>query len=140
MQTLFDRIAITLSCICVIHCVAFPVIASLIPFFATTLHHGHAMHEFWFHQFILFFILPFSIFAIVIGYQRHKQFIPIVVATFGLVILISTALFAGTLISNHIIPHQGEMYLTLTGGVIHAIGHIMNLVATGNHRVACANH
>jgi len=140
MQTFFDRIAISLSCLCVIHCIAFPIVASLIPVFATTLHHGHAIHEFWFHQFILIFILPFSIFAIIIGYQRHKQILPVIVTTIGLLVLVATALFAGTLISNHIIPHQSETLLTLIGGIIHAIGHTMNLLATGNRRVACANH
>ena len=113
MQTLFDRIAITLSSICVIHCIAFPIIASLIPIFTTTLHHGHAMHEFWFHQFILIFILPFSIIAIVAGYHRHKQILPVVIASIGLTILVFTALFAGQFIANHILPHEGEKVLTI---------------------------
>ena len=123
MQTFFDRIAITLSSICVIHCIAFPIIASLIPLFTTTLHHGHAMHDFWFHQFILIFILPFSIIAIIAGYHRHKQRLPVVIATAGLCVLVFTAIFAGTLITNHIIPHESEKILTIIGGIIHAIGH-----------------
>jgi len=128
MQTFFDRIAITLSSICVIHCIAFPIIASLIPIFSTTIRHGHAMHEFWFHHFILLFIFPFSLIAIVAGYQRHKQFLPVVI------------IFAGILISNNIIPHQSETVLTLIGGIIHAAGHFMNLTATTSHRITCVNH
>ncbi len=139
LQSYFDRIAITLSCICVIHCIAFPIIASLIPFLAITLQHGHALHEFWFHHFILIFILPFSIFAIIAGYRRHRQILPIIIATIGLSILVFTALFAGTLISNQVIPHEGETWLTLAGGVVHAIAHIMNLIATSNMRFSCAN-
>jgi len=140
MQTLFDRIAITLSGICVIHCIAFPIFASLIPLFATTLHHGHSMHEFWFHHFILIFILPFSLFAMIVGYKRHKQLLPIVIASIGLTVLVLSALFAGALITNQIIPHDGETYLTVFGGIIHAVGHFMNLTATGTQRLACANH
>ena len=140
MQTFFDRISIMLSSICVIHCIAFPIVAALIPIFATTMHHGHAMHDFWFHQFILIFILPFSLLAIITGYKRHKQRMPIIVTSIGLAVLVLTTLFAGMLITNHIIPHQGEIYLTVTGGIIHAIGLFMNITATGNNRITCASH
>ncbi len=140
MQTFFDRIAITLSSICVIHCIAFPIIATLIPIFSTTLHHGNAMHEFWFHQFILIFILPFSVIAIFAGFHRHRQLLPIIIASIGLTILVLTALFAGPLITNHIIPHESEKVLTIIGGIIHAVGHFLNLSATGSHRIACTNH
>ncbi len=139
MQSYFDRIAITLSCICAIHCIALPIIASLIPLFAVTLHHGQNLHEFWFHEFILIFILPISLLAIFTGYRRHKQLLPVVVAAIGLSILVSTSLFAGELISHHIIPHEGEMWLTVFGGIVHAIGHILNLVSTNNLQVTCAN-
>ena len=138
-QPHLDRIAITLSCVCVIHCIALPIIASFIPVFAVTLIHGHALHEFWFHYFILIFILPFSILAIILGYRRHKQTLPAMIAAVGLSILVFTSIFAGTLISNNIIPYEGETWLTLTGGVVHAIGHIMNLVATNNMRLSCVN-
>ena len=139
MQTFFDRIAITLSCVCVIHCIALPIIASFIPLFAATLHHGYALHQFWFHYFILIFILPFSILAIILGYRRHRQILPAIIAAAGLSILVFTSIFAGTLISNHIIPYEGETWLTISGGIVHAIGHIMNLVATSNIRLFCAN-
>ena len=139
MQPLFDRIAIILSSICVIHCIALPIIASLTPLFAVTLHHGNNLHEFWFHYFILIFILPFSILAIILGYRHHRQILPAVIAAVGLSILVFTSIFAGTLISNQIIPHEGETWLTLSGGIVHAIGHIMNLVATSNLRLSCAN-
>ena len=130
MQIHFDRIAIILSGICAIHCILLPVIATLIPLFAITIQHGHQLHEFWFHQFILVFILPVSIIGLITGFRSHRQWLPIVIAIIGLLILLSNALFAGYLISNHIIPHEGEMILTITGGVIHSIGHILNLLAT----------
>ena len=139
MQSYFDRIAITLSCVCVIHCIALPIVASFIPLFAVTLQHGHALHEFWFHYFILVFILPFSILAVILGYRRHRQLLPAIIAAAGLAILVFTSVFAGTLIANHVIPHEGETWLTVSGGIVHAIGHIMNLVATNNMRLSCAN-
>ena len=139
IQSYFDRIAIALSCVCVIHCIALPIIASFIPIFAVTLIHGHALHEFWFHYFILIFILPFSILAIILGYRRHKQILPVVIAATGLSILVFTSIFAGALISNNIIPYEGETWLTFSGGIVHALGHIMNLLATNSMRLSCAN-
>ena len=130
MQVLFDRLAIILSGICAIHCIALPVVAGMLPLLATTFHHGHQLHEFWFHQFILYFIVPVSIVALTSGYKTHKKLVPILVASIGLIILISTALFIDQLLARHIISHEGEMTLTVTGGIVHAIGHILNLLAT----------
>ena len=130
MQTHFDRFAILLSGICAIHCVALPVVATIIPFLSITIHHGNELHEFWFHQFILFFILPVSIVALISGYRCHHQIAPVMVASVGLFILTGFALFAGYLISHHLIPHEAEMIVTVTGGIVHAFGHLLNVTAT----------
>lgn len=137
IQTYFDRFAISLSSICAIHCVAFPIIAGVIPLLAEAIHHGNYIHEFWFHQFILLFILPVSIFALFTGYRCHRQFTPILIGTIGLLILVSTAMLAETLISNNILPYRGETILTIVGGVIHAAGHIFNIMATKSFRASC---
>ena len=136
LQIHFDRLAIALSGICAIHCVIFPVVAGFLPLLATTLHHGNTLHEFWFHQFILLFIFPVSVLALVAGYRCHKQLTPLLIGGLGLLILVFIAIFAGTLISNKIIPHQGETWLTVAGGFVHAIGHVLNVLATRNRRVS----
>ena len=130
MQTHFDRFAILLSGLCAIHCVALPIVASLLPLLATTIQHGHQLHEFWFHQFILIFILPVSIIALLTGYKFHKTIMPIFIAGLGLAILVGTSLFIEDLLAAHIIPHSGETILTVVGGIIHAVGHILNIQAT----------
>ena len=137
MQILFDRFAILLSGICAVHCIAFPIVAGMLPLLATTFHHGHQLHEFWFHQFILYFIVPVSIIALLSGYRSHGKLIPILVASIGLLILIGTALFIDQLLMRHIISHEGEMLLTVTGGIFHAIGHILNLQATRKSHQPC---
>ena len=137
MQILLDRFAILLSGICAIHCIALPIVAGLLPLLATTFHHGHELHEFWFHQFILYFIVPVSIIALISGYRVHGRLIPILISFVGLAILTGTALFIDQLIAHHIIGHDGEMLLTVTGGVIHAIGHILNLQATRKTHRLC---
>ena len=130
VQIVLDRIAILLSSICAIHCVALPIVAGLVPLLGPALNHGQGMHEFWFHQFILLFVFPVSVFALFAGYRCHRNRTPVVLGVIGLGLLIMTALSAETLIQYHIIPHHGETVLTMTGGVIHAIGHIFNVLAS----------
>ncbi|MFK7815172.1 MAG: MerC domain-containing protein [Gammaproteobacteria bacterium] len=139
LQIKFDRLAIALSSICAIHCAIFPIIASLIPLLSTTIHHGHALHEFWFHQFILIFILPVSILATISGYRFHRNILPTIITLLGLTILVFTAVYAGTLIANHTIPHAAETWLTIIGGTIHATGHMFNLIATRKFNVKFAH-
>lgn len=138
LQVYFDRFAITLSSICAIHCVALPFVASIIPLLATTIYHGNSIHEFWFHQFILIFILPVSIFALIAGYRCHKNITPILIGALGLIILVLTALFAEFLIVKQIISLTGETMLTIFGGIIHAVGHIANIFATKTFQTSCS--
>ncbi|MEM8843622.1 MAG: MerC domain-containing protein [Pseudomonadota bacterium] len=137
MQILLDRFAILLSGLCAIHCIALPIMAAILPILSTTYHHGNQLHEFWFHQFILYFIVPVSIIALVSGYRSHKKLLPIVIASIGLLILSVTALFIDQLLMRHVISHDGEMLMTLTGGIIHATGHILNLQATRKSHQPC---
>lgn len=138
LQIYFDRFAIILSGICAIHCVAMPIVASLMPLLATTIQHGYDLHEFWFHQFILVFILPISLFALVAGFRCHKEITPIVIGGIGLGVLVIMALFAEALISHHIIPRSGETVLTIIGGIVHAIGHVLNVISTRSFRMQCS--
>ena len=139
MQERFDKFAILLSGLCAIHCIALPIIASIIPLLTATVHHGNEVHEFWFHQFILLFIVPVSILALVTGYRSHRRIMPLVVAGFGLAILAFIALFAEQLLIDNVIPHKGETLLTITGGLIHAAGHILNLQATRRKLPHCCS-
>ncbi len=138
LQVHLDRFAIVLSSICAIHCIALPLVAGLVPLLAVATNHDNALHEFWFHQFILIFILPVSIIALIVGYRLHHQRIPVIIGVIGLVILAMVALFADLLITQQIIPHSGETLLTVLGGVIHAVGHIANVLATKTYRITCS--
>jgi len=135
MQEHFDRFAIMLSGLCAIHCIALPIIASIIPLLTATVHHGNEIHEFWFHQFILLFILPVSLIALITGYRSHQKIAPLVIASVGLTILTFIALFAEQLLIDNVIPYEGETLLTITGGVIHATGHIMNVQTTRRNQI-----
>ena len=139
MQAYFDRFAILLSGICAIHCILFPLLAIFIPFL-TSIQHGHELHEFWFHQFILIFILPISLVALYSGYHFHRNWIPILISMIGLSILTLSALFADHILSLHIIPHEAETLVTIVGGIVHAVGHIYNMLETQKLHNHSSNH
>ena len=134
----FDRFAVALSSLCAVHCIALPIAASFTPLLMSTINHGSTVHEFWFHQFILIFIIPVSIFALTTGFRCHRKNIPLLLGGLGLSILIIVALFAEQLISQQIISHTGETILTVIGGIIHATGHVTNILATkASHTTSC---
>ena len=139
MNERFDKLAILLSGICALHCIVTPIIVSVIPILSATIHHGEHIHEFWFHQFIILVILPISLFALITGYRSHKKLLPVLVAGCGLAVLTFTALYAEQLISQNIIEHEGETLLTIIGGIIHATGHILNVLATRKKHPHCSS-
>jgi len=135
----FDRFAIALSSLCAIHCITLPLAASVTPLLMATIDHGNTVHEFWFHQFILIFIIPVSIIALFTGFRCHRKSLPLLLGGIGLAILVSVALLAEQLISHQIISHTGETALTVIGGVIHAAGHVSNALATkASHVTTCS--
>jgi hypothetical protein len=130
LQNYFDRFAIMLSGICAIHCILLPIAVSAMPIFVASIDHDDHLHDFVFHQAILLFILPVSIIALYTGFRSHQQLTPIAIASIGLLFLVSVALFAERMIESGIMQHEGETILTVIGGVTHALGHILNVLAT----------
>lgn len=126
MQKNLDRFAIILSGLCALHCIALPLVITLFPFLSISMHHGEDTHELLFHQIIVFIIIPVTLFALTTGYRCHKKWLPAVIASIGLVILLTPALFFDALMNHQLITHDDEILITLIGGCIHAIGHILN--------------
>ena len=129
-----DRFAIILSGICALHCIAVPIAISLFPFLSLSMHHGEDTHELLFHQMIVFIIIPVTLFALSSGYRSHRKWLPTIVASIGLIILLIPALFFDLLSHHQLITHDDEVLITLVGGCVHAIGHILNVQNTRHHQ------
>ena len=65
----FDRVAITLSTICIVHCLAMPFVVALLPVTAFAL--GGDGH---FHALMLWFVVPTSILGFGLGVRVHRRF------------------------------------------------------------------
>lgn len=114
VQTIADKSAISLSIICAVHCLMFPLIVTLLPSY------------FWlngerFHLFLLFAVVPLSIGTLLFSCLKHKKHHLLAMGLSGILILV----FA--LISEDILGPNAEKILTLIGASIVSLGHFFNL-------------
>src|SRR3970040_193600 len=64
----FDRAAIALSTICIVHCLAMPFVIALLPVAAFTF--GGDGH---FHSLMLWFVVPTSVLGFALGVRVHRR-------------------------------------------------------------------
>lgn len=114
----FDGLALTLSAVCLVHCLALPVALSLAPTLAAgLLDHGD------FHKLMLIVALPASLLAFGIGCRRHRRLDVPVLGGLGLAMLVFAAYAA------HAWDGELERYVTVAGGLILSLAHIQNFRA-----------
>ena len=112
----FDKSAITLSTLCLIHCLALPVITILLPnIIATTL------NQELFHTVMVVFVVPISIYALVIGCKKHNKMYVAVYGSLGLAALLAAVIFG----ESHL-GEIGEKVMTTIGAIVIALVHIKN--------------
>jgi len=63
-----DRVAITLSTICIVHCLTMPLVIAMLPLAALTL--GSDGH---FHALMLWLVVPTSAVGFALGYRVHAK-------------------------------------------------------------------
>lgn len=111
-----DRLGISLSAVCLAHCLAIPVLLTLLPM--TQL--GWLSEEL-FHDILLTVILPTSVIALGLGCHRHRQWQILLLGFVGLGLLTSLA----------VMPHDSlslmtERAITVVAGCLLVIAHYMN--------------
>ncbi len=84
----FDRVAITLSTICIVHCLAMPFVIALLPVAAFTL--GGDGH---FHSLMLWFVVPTSVLGFGLGFRVHRRADIVAMGAVAIAALATTALW-----------------------------------------------
>lgn len=111
-----DKSAITLSTLCLVHCLALPILTIFLPnMLATTL------SQEYFHILMIICVIPISIFSLTLGCKKHKKFSIGVYGSLGLILLI-LAVFSGQYGLNEF----GEKLLTTIGAIMIAFAHFNN--------------
>lgn len=111
-----DTAAVLLSGVCMLHCLALPIILTILPVMNVSI-----LDERTFHLVMIVFILPVSVIALSIGCRQHKDKLTIILGTIGLLVLTVTAFYGHTLFGL-----TGERLVTSVGGLILASAHIQN--------------
>jgi len=111
-----DRAAISLSLLCIVHCLALPVLLVLMPTLATL-----SIADEHFHVVLLFLILPTSFAALFMGYRRHRRLAAMTWGLAGVGVLLGAALFG-----HDVLGGAGEKALTVVGSLLVTVGHVLN--------------
>ncbi|MDX2369102.1 MAG: MerC domain-containing protein [Colwellia sp.] len=112
IENVTDKLAITLSIACAIHCLALPLILLLLPSFVALQLNYEA-----FHTWMVIIVLPTSVYALFMGCKQHKRYKSLFIGFLGLILLV-LALSIGN--------EYWEKVLTLVGSSVIAGGHYWN--------------
>ena len=111
-----DRIAISASALCAIHCLCLPLLLGVFPAVGSSIFGQES-----FHQLLLWLVIPLSLFSLTLGCKRHKNGLVAVLGVIGIAILYLTATLGHDLL--------GEFYervATLIGASAIAAAHMRN--------------
>jgi hypothetical protein len=114
---MLDGFAVAISAICLVHCLALPVLLVVFPLLVGTV----ISHE-TFHQVLLWVIVPTSVAAILVARRTHPDNRVLLLVGTGMLILIISAFWAHDLGDPRI-----EIALNIVGGLTLAGGHIRNV-------------
>jgi hypothetical protein len=113
VQRMADLFAVSSSGLCMIHCLAMPVLLIFLPVLSASVLSGDT-----FHAAILWFILPTSLVALTLGCWRHKDRYVAVLCAIGLGVILVAARFGDALFGE-----IGERILTTAGSLVLIAGH-----------------
>lgn len=121
----WDRLGIYLSAFCALHCVLTPFLIIGLPYL------GSFFENEFIHIGLALMVIPVGAYAFLSGYKHHQQKSVVVVGLIGMALLVSSFLSHH---HDHADVHVGHFdYLTLGGGLLLVLAHVLN-------RRACLCH
>ena len=111
-----DKLAVSTSAICAIHCLSLPLLVGFFPALGATI-----IGQEEFHVWLLLLVIPLSIVALSMGCRTHKDLWVAMLGAAGLAILVFAAVFGHDLLGE-----TGERVATLLGASAIAGGHLRN--------------
>ena len=114
-----DRCSIGFSTLCLLHCLAVPVLVSVVPVFAT-----FALADERFHLALVALVVPTSVIALCLGCRLHKSRRILICGFAGVFVLVVAAILGGQYLGE-----IGETVLTVLGASVVALAHWFNFRA-----------
>ncbi|MCP1727686.1 hypothetical protein J2T60_001686 [Natronospira proteinivora] len=113
----FDYAAICLSGLCVVHCLALPVMAAALPWIAAL-----GLANEWFHLGMLLLVVPLSVYALGRAWWVNGHLMPLALGLPGLGLMVVAPL---EFLAWH--SEAREQALTLLGAAVLSGAHLLNL-------------
>lgn len=113
-SAVFDRVAVALSGLCLVHCLLLPFAIMLTPFLGS-------IGEDHLHAQLLFVVVPVSLVALTLGYRRHLNRRVVAWGFAGL-----TLLFLGATLAHSLLGILADQAFTVAGSATLAITHYWN--------------
>ena len=126
-----DKAAVSLSALCVLHCLALPIALTLFPPLA-----AFGLQEEWAHKFLLVSVIPISLYALTLGCRQHRSVWVAAAGFLGVLFLVAAAT-----VGHRFFGEGSETLLTLVGAILVAVSHVLNFRlcrASGDCRCAAA--
>ena len=111
-----DKVAIGFSVVCAVHCLFLPIAILLFPAISASILGSED-----FHSLLLYFIIPSSLLALILGCNMHGKFYVYLYGITGIGILLTASIFG-----HDYIGETGEIILTLIGTGVISYGHLKN--------------
>ena len=111
-----DKVAVTTSFLCALHCFSLPIVLGLFPAIGSSF-----LGQELFHEALLFLVIPVSLVSLSLGCKKHKSKLVVGLGLVGLMLLTFAAIWGHDLLGEN-----GERYMTVLGAVAIAAGHMRN--------------
>jgi hypothetical protein len=115
-RALLDRFAVCLSLLCMVHCLALPLLVAVLPIVG-----GALLPDREFHWLMLVLVLPASAWALTNGYRHHRRSGIAALGAVGLGVLLGISLFG-----HELFGPGGERLTTSAGAMLVAVSHVLN--------------
>jgi len=113
-----DGAAVGLSALCLVHCLALPLLVAGLPFLAQFAE-GHL------HAQMLVVVLPLSIVALGLGFRHHRSTWIVLTGVLGMLTLV-----VGATVAHARLGLTADRVFTITGALVLATAHFYNSVRT----------
>jgi len=121
-----DSAAVGLSALCLVHCLALPLVVAGLPFLAQFAE-GHL------HAQMLVIVLPLSIIALGLGFRHHRNGRIVLAGTVGMATLV-----IGATVAHSQLGLTADRLFTIVGALVLATAHFYNSVRTRERRSTAA--
>jgi hypothetical protein len=109
-----DGLAVALSALCLLHCLALPLVVVGVPFLAQ-FSEGHL------HAQVLVIVLPLSAIALSLGFRRHRSTRIVLGGALGMLLLI-----VGATVAHSELGIVADRLFTISGSLVLATAHFFN--------------